>query len=693
VDSEKVKGEKDLLAEDLKAMTLLQTIGALFLREGELQGVLEQILEAAIEITHAEMGAIEFFDRKSGRVKKIVRHGAEMSCPRFLHQRDGEKEGGWIATLKKGERIIIEDVVHTPSFIEAPLQKALTAAGVSALQVTPIVRQEGGMLGVFSTCYKPPFSLDDRKLQFLDLLARQMASSIVRFQAEEALRESEQRFRVLSEAVPQIVWASDSEGRADYYNTRWSAYTGQTFEEAKGLGWLAAVHPEDLPRAQGQWTYAVRSGTQYEVEYRVRGKDGRYRWFLSRGLPQRDSEGRINHWFGTCTDITEHKVLEETLETAKRAAEEANRAKSEFLANMSHEIRTPMTVFMAAIEHLLLIDTDPEHRQLLEMADNSAQRLHTLLDDILDFSRIEARRIDIEEEPFVLRGCIRRAAEMLEINARKKNLRLETQISPEIPSEVVGDENRIGQVLINLIGNAVKFTSHGEVRVSVHVAEDLLHFAVSDTGIGIPEEKRDLLFQTFRQIDSSLTRKYGGTGLGLAISKGLVELMGGEIGVMGREGGGSVFYFTLPLKRPETPRFAASEGCKETRNAGIGPLRILLAEDDPMVSEVIRNLLDQRGWQIETAATGSEALTKWRNKRFDLILMDLHMPEMNGLEAARKIRELEKDAGGHTCIVGLTADARRETRNTFLLANLDGFLTKPVRMDDLYAAIEKCISA
>ncbi len=371
-----------------------------------------------------------------------------------------------------------------------------------------------------------------------------------RRQAEQALRDREEEFRVLTEAMPQMVWASEVDGRAYYLNSRWLDYTGQTIEEARGLGWLATLHPEDVAHTQQKWTAAVTTGKPYEVEYRIQGKDGQYRWFLSRGVPKRKTSGEIERWIGTCTDISARKSLEEVLSSARRAAEEANLAKGEFLANMSHEIRTPMTVFMAAVEQLLLMDKDPERRNLLEMADRSAKRLLGLIDDVLDFSRIEARKLDIEEVHFDLRACLQESLALFVLPAREKGLRLETEVAPDVPDMVLGDPNRLGQVLVNLIGNAVKFTDQGEVQVSIRTRGDLLEFSIADTGIGIPPEKQNRLFQSFNQVDSSLTRRYGGSGLGLAIAKGLVELMDGEISVRSREGEGSVFTFTVPLKRP-----------------------------------------------------------------------------------------------------------------------------------------------
>jgi PAS domain S-box-containing protein len=393
----------------------------------------------------------------------------------------------------------------------------------------------------------------------------------------------------------------------------------------------------------------------------------------------------------TLTDITERKQGEEALKEAKAVAEEASRAKSEFLANMSHEIRTPMTVFMAVIEHLLQIDRNPERRHLLGMADLSAKRLRSLIDDILDFSRIEARRVELEEEPFDLLACVREAVDMFALPAREKNLPIEMDVAPGVPPVVLGDSNRLGQVLVNLIGNAVKFTPEGEIRVSVRPRGDLLEFAVADTGIGIPEGKRDLLFQSFTQADSSFTRSFGGTGLGLAISKGLVELMDGEIYLHSRKEKGSVFTFAVPLRAVDKQRLPPAEASPEENGKRISA-SILLAEDEPMIREMITRMLAKRGWQAENAETGRDALEKWAGGDFDVIIMDLQMPEMNGLEATREIREKESEGGKRTYIIGLTAHARPEIKEQCLRSGMDDVLTKPVRIQDLFSAIDTCLA-
>jgi signal transduction histidine kinase/ActR/RegA family two-component response regulator len=390
------------------------------------------------------------------------------------------------------------------------------------------------------------------------------------------------------------------------------------------------------------------------------------------------------------TDITERKQTDEKLREAMAAAEEASRVKSEFLANMSHEIRTPMTVFMAAIEHLLLIDRHPERRNFLEMANQSAERLRILVDDILDFSRIEARKVELEEEAFDLRACVREAVNMFTLLAKEKNLRLDYGLAPEIPERIVGDPGRLGQVLINLIDNAVKFTPAGEINVRVQPRGDFLEFSITDTGIGIPEEKRDLLFQSFSQADSSFTRPYGGTGLGLAISKGLVELMGGEIAARSHPGKGSVFTFTLPLKTAEKEISVAEKTSQEA--SGNHRARILVVDDEPMIRKIISMMLARHGWQAEIAESGGEAVAKWEKGKFDLILMDLQMPEINGMEATRAIRERETGEGKRICIIGLTGHARRDVMDDCLKAGMDRVLTKPVQMNDLQTAINFCLS-
>jgi len=348
---------------------------------------------------------------------------------------------------------------------------------------------------------------------------------------------------------------------------------------------------------------------------------------------------------------------------------------------------------MVALEHLLQLDKNPQRRHLLEMADKSANRLRVLLDDILDLSRIEARRVSLEKDPFYLPDCARDAVEMFALSAREKGLRLETYIAPGTPEVMIGDSARLGQILTNLVGNAVKFTEAGAVRVSVKPRGDFIEFSIADTGIGIPQDKCHLLFKSFSQVDSSFTRQQGGSGLGLTISKGLVELMGGEISVKSQFGKGSVFTFTLPIQTADTKKRSARAAAPPIRygEEEWAP-RILLTEDEAMIREMVVMMLSRRGWHVETAENGRQAVEKWEKGDFNVLLMDLQMPEMNGLEATRIIRELEVERAPKSCIIGLTAHARREIREECLKAGMDRVLIKPLKMEALFSAIESCMA-
>lgn len=374
--------------------------------------------------------------------------------------------------------------------------------------------------------------------------------------------------------------------------------------------------------------------------------------------------------------------------TAKKSAEEANLAKSVFLANMSHELRTPMTVIMGSLEFLQDPSSDPDKDQLLELSSTSAQRLLGIIDDLLDISKIEAGRIRIEERAFALRECVRDVVEMFTASAQENGVRLSWQVAPQLPSHIMGDPGRISQVLTNLVGNAVKFTKGGEVTLKVEGVDEELIFTVRDTGMGIPKDKVEQIFQPFVQVDPSLTRRHPGSGLGLAISKELVALMEGVIGVKSLEGEGSTFTFSIPLRVATVIK--ENDLVQPSTKSVHQPVKILLAEDEPSVRELVTMSLHRKGIDVAIAETGRQAVELWQREKFDLILMDLQMPEMDGLEATRVIRDLERAGGEKTCIFALTAHAREEDRERCMTAGMDGFLTKPLRFEKLVALIEHC---
>jgi len=395
-------------------------------------------------------------------------------------------------------------------------------------------------------------------------------------------------------------------------------------------------------------------------------------------------------------DITDRKEMEEELRRARIAAEASTKAKSEFLANMSHEIRTPLNGILGFTGLTLQSNLDPAQRENLETVENSAWSLLRIINDILDFSKIEADRLDLQSAPFSLRECLENAAGIVLAGARQKQLGFSWTVSPATPDFLIGDEIRLRQILLNVMGNAVKFTAAGSVTtevsaVSFNGRSVELQFAVRDTGIGIPPEKQALIFEPFRQLEGYMTRKYGGTGLGLAIVTRLLNLVGGKIWVESQKGAGSTFYFTLPFLLSDGPVPARDE-LESAHEPAIPPLSILVAEDNYVSRLLAVRLLAKEGHTVTEARTGLEVLASYERGAFDLILMDVQMAETDGFEATAEIRERESETGGHVPIIALTAHAIKGDRERCLEAGMDGYLSKPIQPDELRAAIRRAFA-
>ncbi|HXG12803.1 MAG TPA: PAS domain S-box protein [Gemmataceae bacterium] len=712
-------------------------------------------------------------------------------------------------------------------------------------------------------------------------LAISMAMDITeRKRTEQALRDSEALYHSLVETLPLNVFRKDRQGRFTFGNARFCATLGEPPERILGKTDFDFYPPALAEKYRRDDQKVIETGEVLEdIEEHLK-PDGQKLYVQVLKAPVYDAQGDIVGTEGIFWDVTERKRAEEELQRAKEAAEEANRAKSTFLANMSHEIRTPLNGIIGLTQLLLETTLNAEQREYLELVQKSADGLLSVINDILDFSKIEAGKLDLDHIPFSLRDSVGDTLSTLALRAHQKGLELACRIAPDVPDDLVGDPARLRQVLVNLVGNALKFTERGEVVVEVRsqgsgvrsqepgvrgqesgirgqplggegqgqapreeispteprpLTPDscLLHFSVRDTGIGIPPDKQRLIFDPFAQADGSLARKHGGTGLGLAISSRLVEMMGGRLQVESAVGRGSTFHFSACFERAKEPAappvlpepgrlrgvpvlvvddnatnrrileelliawqmkpYAAASGpaalaemrrraeagepfalvlldsampemdgfavaaqvrrqpllastplimltsagqvgdvarCRELGislyltkpvkqtdlyraiaatlgEAGVGaptaegpdrarpdtgrPLRILLAEDNPVNQTLAVNLLRKRGHEVVVAGTGGEALAALERGRFDVVLMDVQMPEMDGFQATAAIREREKQTGGHVPIVAMTAYAMKGDRERCLEAGMDAYLAKPIRASELYQVIEELV--
>ncbi len=543
-----------------------------------------------------------------------------------------------------------------------------------------------------------PFMEPDGNIGGITILATDVTEQVT---AKKHQLENIERLQFIFDAIPQKVWSADSKGTINYFNKKWFEDKQFDIDALKNGGWKKILHPHDQIINERIWQQAMFTGESFQIEQRLLHHDGTYRWHLNRGLPYKGKSGKILMWVGTFTDIHEQKKLVETLKTtakiaeeekmraeiAKGVAENAVKSKQQFLANMSHEIRTPMNAIIGFTKVLTKTELSAKQKEYLQAIRTSGDTLIILLNDILDLAKVDSGKMTFEHIPFKPELSVSAMLHLFEPKIQEKNLELIKIYDSNIPPVLLGDPVRLHQIILNLVSNAVKFTANGSITVSVQLQNEYqnaveLGFSITDTGIGMAEDTIEVIFDNFQQASGTTARIYGGTGLGLAIVKQLVESQGGTIAVKSKLDAGSTFSFTLPFKKTKiqlTAEVEIEEVVKDIKN-----IKILVVEDVALNQLLMRTLLDEYGFGCTIAANGKIAIEKMKTETFDIILMDLQMPEMDGFETTEYIR---KTLRSDVPIIALTADVTTADLSKCTAVGMDDYVSKPLDEKLLYTKI------
>ncbi len=511
------------------------------------------------------------------------------------------------------------------------------------------------------------------------------------------LHESEKSFRNLANNISQLAWKADEQGSIFWYNQRWFDYTGTTIEEMSGWGWQKVYHPDYVQRVVDKIKHCFETGEVWEDTFPLRGKDGLYRWFLSRAVPIRDEQGKIYRWFGTNTDITDRKLVEIELQATKAEAERANLAKSEFLSRMSHELRTPMNSILGFAQLMNMGELTPAHKKGVDHILKSGKHLLDLINEVLDLSRIEAGELSISLEPVHLHGIVSETMDVIKPLATVKNITVEFPESPVCDLFVNADRQKLKQVLLNLLSNAVKYNREGgslkvecEVRRPKDSVLPAVRISINDTGKGIAPEYMERLFNPFERVGAEIS-EVEGTGLGLAVSKKLIEAMNGTIGVESEPGIGSTFWIEVPQAEGQIDRHERKGGFNKPETESVVNGTLLYIEDNVSNIQLVEQILEMHRPQVRliTEMYGKRTVRLATDYKPDVILLDLDLPDIHGSEVLKLL--LADNETKSIPVVVLSADAKNDQIEKLLKAGAKNYLTKPLDVLEFLKVVDMII--
>ncbi len=706
VDVTEAKQAQDALRESEAQFRFLSELGEATRDLAEPEEVMATVARMLGE--HMKVSCCAYADVEADSDRFTIRHDYTDGMPSIVGDFHLSLFGPRAANDQRSGRVfVMRDLEEEYSSIEGI--EGFNSLGVKATICCPLVKQSR-LVAMMAVHQKTPRDWSTLDISLVEAVVERSWAYIERARDARELKRSEAEFRHLADAMPQIVWAAGPDGKVDYYNQQWYAYTGKPTGSITEGCWSSIVYPDDAQHADEAWTEALDNGAPYENEYRLkRGSDGMYRWHLGRALPFKDNAGHIVRWLGTDTDIHDKKMLEkqnqELLESERLArleAEREGRTKDDFLATLSHELRTPLNAILGWAELLHRGKLTPEDQAAgLEVISRNARTQAQIIEDLLDMSRIISGKLRLDIQQVDLVTVINEAIDTVRSAAQAKGISLQTSFDPR-NEYISGDPQRLQQIVWNLVINAIKFTpSGGEVHIALRRAGSHLELHVQDTGEGIKPAFLPLVFNRFQQADPSSTRRHGGLGIGLAIVKQLTELHGGTVSAASDgPGQGATFIVSLPLTsslpKPE------SDSARQRRRSDLLPVipdapslrgvSVLLVDDEPDARTLVRRLLEDYEATVQTAASAAEAVKLFRQQPPSVLVSDIGMPGEDGYELIRQIRKIEESQAGAVPALALTAYARAEDKKLVLASGFNMHVAKPVEPNELVAAVASLVA-